>query len=62
MHFKKEKANTKAKVWVTPNCSVGLTVEVKIVANASNASKVTWKRDWKVKNQPRVLCPISGNG
>ena len=60
--FKKEKANTKAKVWVTPNCSVGLTVEVKIVANASNASKVTWKRDWKVKNQPRVLCPISGNG
>ena len=60
--FKKKKTTSNAKVWVKPQCSVGVKVRVKIVANETEMDKATWQRTWKVKNKPRTYCPISGNG
>ena len=60
--IKTKKTSSNAKVWVKPKCSVGVKIRVKIVANETGMDKATWQRTWRVKNQPRSYCPISGNG
>ena len=45
-----------------PTCSVGLKLRTKIVARQPGHTRATWKRTWKVSNDPRTYCGLTGNG
>ena len=52
----------KVAVTVTPKCSVGLKVHVRILARAPGSSRTTWQRTWRVGNRPRTTCALHANG
>lgn len=45
-----------AKVWVTPKCSAGLKIKVRITAKRPHFLKARWQHTWKVKRRPRQSC------
>ncbi|MCH9814847.1 MAG: choice-of-anchor D domain-containing protein [Actinomycetia bacterium] len=53
---------TNVKMKATPECSVGLRIQAKVQAKATGEKRNTWKRTWKVKNNPRTSCTLTGNG
>lgn len=57
-----KKQAKKAVVKATPLCSVGLKITTRIVAKAAGAERETWKRTWKVSNDPHTTCTLPGNG
>jgi uncharacterized repeat protein (TIGR02543 family) len=57
-----KKTSSKANVWVKPKCSVGLKIQTEIVAKAPGAKKAKWQHTWQVKNKPKTICSLPGNG
>ena len=55
-------SRTNARVWLTPKCSTGLKVQVRIVAKLPGAKKRTWQRSYRPKKHPRTVCSLHGNG
>ena len=45
-----------------PQCSTQLRINVRIVAKADGQRRATWKRNWRVKQRPPVVCSLDGNG
>ncbi len=51
----------KGRVIVTPTCSDGVRVHVRIVAR-KNGTKDVWTRSWRTDRTPRITCAAGANG
>ncbi|MCB0918325.1 MAG: hypothetical protein KDC39_07120 [Actinobacteria bacterium] len=49
-------AQDRPRVSVRPRCTVGLKVQVRLVAGADHADRAVWSRIWRVRNSPRTPC------
>ena len=54
--LKVKTTDTAVTVRVRPECSTGVKVKVKVVAQVPGAEAASWRRAWKVQRSPRIAC------